>query len=169
MRTVKVFKYDGSLHYEWTSQVIEVNKEYILLYGAPGRSLRHHTRNARYVYDSHSIECFMLNEGFTCQLEYKNGEGVRYYSNIGTVPRLERHEIHFTDLDIDIISNYSNEWSIVDEEEFESNRIHYHYSEQIISHVEETIDKVMTRIRDQQFPFDGSLEKRIIDLANSKK
>ncbi|WP_214825328.1 hypothetical protein [Exiguobacterium algae] len=58
---------------------------------------------------------------------------------------------------------------MVDEEEFESNRIRYHYSEQIISHVEEAVDKVMTRIRDQQFPFDGSLEERIIDLANSKK
>lgn len=164
-RIIQVKKFDKSLHYEWTSQLIDENKERILLYAGPGRTLQHHTRQACYTYESHALECFMCQNGFTVQLDLEEDGSIRYYCNIGLVPRLSDGVIEFIDLDLDFVAERGGEWRLVDEDEFVVNQIRYRYPESVVTHVWETIEEVRCRIKMETFPFDGSLERLLLKLA----
>ena len=168
MKHVSLLKYDQQLHYEWSSHVIEETDDYVLLYAGPGRTLRHHTRGACYTYDSHSLECFMRHEGFTLQLDLEQDGTMRGYSNIGLPPTITDETIHFVDLDVDLVARQPGEWQLVDEEEFDINRVRYGYPDSLIEQVWQTVDDVKNRIQHQQFPFDGSSERRLIELAQEK-
>ena len=164
-RTVQVRKYDESLHYEWTSRLIEEDGERILLYAGPGRTLQHHTRQARYTYESHSLECFMRHDGFTVQLDLETDGSIRHYCNIGLVPRLKGSIVEFIDLDLDLVADGGGEWRLVDEDEFAINRVRFGYPDDVVTHVWNTIEDVNRRIEINDFPFDGSLEQRLLTLA----
>lgn len=164
-RTVQVKKYDGSLHYEWTSRLIDDNGECILLYAGPGRTLQHHTRQACYTYQTHSLECFMRQDGFTVQLDLEADGSIRHYCNLGLVPRLDGGFIEFIDLDLDLVSDGGGEWRLVDEDEFTVNRVRFSYPEEVVTTVWNTIEDVKRRIEIKAFPFDGSLEQRLVTLA----
>ncbi len=167
-RTVQVEKYDGSLHYEWTSRLIDEDDERILLYAGPGRTLQHHTRQACYTYESHSLECFMRRDGFTVQLDLETDGSIRHYCNIGLVPRLNEDVITFIDLDLDLVADGGGEWRLVDEEEFAVNRVRFGYPDDVVAHVWNTIADVKRRIDSGAFPFDGSLERRLLTLAKEQ-
>ncbi|MCT4775743.1 MULTISPECIES: DUF402 domain-containing protein [Exiguobacterium] len=167
-RTVQVRKYHGILHYEWTSRLIEENDERILLYAGPGRTLQHHTRQACYTYESHSLECFMRHDGFTVQLDLEPDGSIRHYCNIGIVPRLDGDVIEFIDLDLDLVADRGGEWQLVDEAEFAVNRVRFGYPDDVVTHVWNTIEDVKRRIDLGTFPFDGSLERRLLTLAKEQ-
>ncbi|WP_445002765.1 DUF402 domain-containing protein [Exiguobacterium alkaliphilum] len=167
-RTVQVRKYDESLHYEWTSRLIDENDERILLYAGPGRTLQHHTRRACYTYESHSLECFMRQDGFTVQIDLEADGSIRHYCNIGLVPRLDGDIIEFIDLDLDFVSAGGSEWRLVDKDEFKVNRDRFSYPDDVVTHVWNTIEDVKRRIELGKFPFDGSLERRLLTLAKKQ-
>ena len=167
-RTVQVRKYDERLHYEWTSRLIEENDDSILLYAGPGRTLQHHTRQARYTYQSHSLECFMRHDGFTVQLDLEADGSIRHYCNIGLVPRLDGDVIEFIDLDLDLVADGGGEWRLVDEDEFAVNRVRFGYPDDVVTYVWNTIEDVNRRIDLGKFPFDESLERRLLTLAKEQ-
>ncbi|MHC0551924.1 hypothetical protein [Salinicoccus sp. CNSTN-B1] len=43
--TVSAFKYDGTLHYSWDTQLIEKTENYVLVKGEAGRQLFHQAKN----------------------------------------------------------------------------------------------------------------------------
>lgn len=167
-RTVQVKKYHGSLHYEWKSRLIDENDERILLYAGPGRTLQHYTRQTCYTYQSHSLECFMRHDGFTVQLDLEADGSIRHYCNIGLVPRLDGDVIEFIDLDLDLVADRGDEWRLVDEAEFAVNRVRFGYPGDVVTHVWNTIEDVKRRIDLGMFPFDGSLERRLLTLAKEQ-
>lgn len=161
-------KYDGSLHYEWTSRLIDEDDERILLYAGPGRTLQHYTRQACYTYESHSLECFMRRDGFTVQLDLETDGSIRHYCNIGLVPRLDGDVIEFIDLDLDLVADGGGDWRLVDEEEFKVNQVRFGYPDDVVAHVWNIIADVKRRIDLGAFPFDGSLEQRLLTLAKEQ-
>lgn len=167
-RNVQVKKYDGSLHYEWTSRLIDDNDERILLYAGPGRTLQHYTRQACYTYHSHSLECFMRQDGFTVQLDLETDGSIRHYCNIGLVPRQNGAVIEFIDLDLDLVAEREGDWRLVDEDEFVANQVRFGYPDDVVTHVWNTIEDVNRRIDLGKFPFDGSLERRLLTLAKKQ-
>lgn len=167
-RTVQIKKYDGSLHYEWTSRLIDEDDERILLYAGPGRTLQHHTRQACYTYQSHSLECFMRRDGFTVQLDLETDGSIRHYCNNGLIPQLDEDVIKFIDLDLDLVADVGGEWRLVDEEEFEENRVRFGYPDDVVIYVWNTVEDVKRRIEIGAFPFDGPLEQRLLTLAKEQ-
>lgn len=168
MRTVHVYKWDQTLHYEWESRVIEEHDQYVLLYNGPGRTLRHHTRGQTFTYDTHALECFLPQEGFTAQLDLETDGSIRFYCNVGLPPVITATSIHFTDLDIDVVYDEQG-WRRVDLDEFETNRVRYAYPESVVHHVDTTLEALERRISEQRFPFDGSLEAMLRTLAQSPR
>ena len=110
----------------------------------------------------------MRHEGFTFQLDLEQDGTMRWYSNIGLKPTITDETIHFVDLDLDFVAEQPNEWRLIDEEEFEINQVRYGYPDSLIEQVWRTVDDVKNRIRQQQFPFDGSLERRLIEFAQQE-
>lgn len=110
----------------------------------------------------------MRYEGFTLQLDLEQDGTMRGYSNIGLPPTITDEEIHFIDLDVDLIAREPGEWQLVDEEEFDINRVRYGYPDALVGQVWHTVAEVKRRIQHQQFPFDGSLERCLIEIAQEK-
>lgn len=166
---VKVFKYGGTIHYEWESLLIEDTEDYVLVYGLPGRSLVHHTKEKVYQYDSYSIEYFPKNEWFTVNIDiYRNGN-IEYYCNICMPPEFSNKEIKFIDLDIDIVRSIEGKWSVVDEDEYEVNSEKFKYPSTLKENVSQALDEILKKIEGKHFPFDGFFEKYIKDLLSEGK
>ncbi|WP_214741677.1 DUF402 domain-containing protein [Exiguobacterium sp. s48] len=101
-------------------------------------------------------------------LDLKHDGTMRWYSNIGLPPTMIDEAIHFVDLDLDFVAVQPDEWRLVDEEEFEINQERYDYPDALISYVWQTVCEVKHRIQYRQFPFDGSFERRLLELSQSK-
>ncbi len=161
---VKTFKYNQQLHYEWEATVIDSNDNYIALFSTPGRKLIHHSRNKIFEFDTYSLDFFPFDCCYTAHVDiHKNGE-FEYYCNIGETPMIINNEIHFIDLDIDIVKKPNSEWMVVDQDEFEENSIKYRYSVEIKEKALSTTKELLKVISNQEFPFDGFLTNKIAEL-----
>ncbi|WP_214854925.1 hypothetical protein [Exiguobacterium sp. s166] len=78
--TVHAVKHDGILHFEWQTTLLQETHQYVLVYGQPGRSLVHQTRQKSFSCATPSLECYDLQEGYTVNL-YLEPDGERYYCN----------------------------------------------------------------------------------------
>lgn len=160
-QVVKVFKYDGKLHYEWESEVVEDIKEYILLRSYPGRKLIHHTRNKVFNFDSYSLEFFPKCGWYTVNVDIHKNKDIEFYCNICKQPIILEDRIEFIDLDLDIVRDKNNNWSIIDEDEFYENALLYNYPEDLKIKVFETKEYLLELIKNKNFPFDGFIDKQI--------
>lgn len=164
---IKVLKYGGKLHYEWTSAIIEHNDNYVTAYSIPGRTLIHHTKGKEYQYENYSFEFFPKNEWYTVCIDIeKNGE-VQYYCNICMPPTFEDDVVTFVDLDIDLV-NRTGTWEVIDEDEFEQNLKHFNYPQAIIEQTIQAKERLLKKIHRQEFPFNGFLERSYQLLLDEK-
>lgn len=162
--SVKVYKYNRKLHYEWESKLIEDTEEYTLLCAYPGRKLIHHSKNKILEFNTYSIEFFPKKGWYTINVDvHKNGD-IEYYCNICEQPIISEEGINFIDLDIDIVRDTNGNWSIVDQDEFLENSILMDYPESLKNQVAETSKHLFNLINNQSFPFDGFIEKQIDKL-----
>lgn len=155
---VKVLKYGGKLHYEWTSTIIEQNENYVIAYSTPGRKLIHHTKGKEFQYDNYSIEFIPKNEWYTVCIDIERSGEVQYYCNICMPPMIEENVVKFVDLDIDIV-NRAGTWEVVDEDEFDHNLKHFNYPQAVIEQEILSKERLLQKIHHQEFPFDGFLEQ----------
>lgn len=155
---VKVLKYGGKLHYEWTSTIIEQNANYVTAYSTPGRKLIHHTKDKEYHYDNYSFEFFPKNEWYTVCIDIEKSGSIQYYCNICMPPVMEDGEVNFVDLDIDIVNRAGN-WEVVDEDEFAQNQKLFNYPPAIIEQALQAKETLLEKIHNKEFPFNGFLEQ----------
>lgn len=163
---VKVYKYGGTIHYEWESLLIENTEDHVLVYGVPGRSLVHHTKEKVYQFNTYSIEYFPKNQWYTVNIDIHKHGDIEYYCNICMPPEFSNQEIKFTDLDIDVIRNIEGKWSVVDEDEYEINSEKFKYPLNLKENVSRALDDILNKIEDKHFPFDGFFEKYIKKLLS---
>lgn len=159
--TVKVYKYNGKLHYEWEANILEAREEYILLKGNPGRTLVHHSRKKSFIYTNYSIEFFPLNDFYTVNIDIEKDGTCTYYCNICLLPHYQSPNLTFIDLDLDYIRNKSGKWQVVDEIDFEKNRIEMYYPEELVEKAKNALEDLKIKIELSSFPFDGFLENQI--------
>ena len=67
---------------------------------------------------------------------------------------LDRDQLDYVDLDIDVIVWPDGTFRILDLEEFEQNKVTYNYPADIIANAERTMDELMSAIRDGSQPTD---------------
>lgn len=153
---VQAVKYDGSLHCEWETTLLEETDRYVLVYGQPGRSLVHYARRQTFVCDTPSLEYYDLQDGYTVNLDLEP-DGERYYCNICLPTERTVSGLLFVDLDLDLIRNKACEWTVVDKDEFMIHQQLYHYPADIIEGAEQMLHRLQDKIQRQVFPFDGFL------------
>ena len=153
---IQAVKYDGSLHCDWETTLLEETDQYVLVYGQSGRSLVHHTRRQTFVCETPSLEYYDLQDGYTVNLDLEP-DGERYYCNICLPTERTAFGLRFVDLGLDFIRNKACEWTVVDEDEFLENQRVYQYPEDIIEGAEQMLHRLQDKIQRQAFPFDGFL------------
>ncbi len=156
---IQAVKYDGSLHCEWETTLLTETERYLVVYGRPGRVLHHHTRNQTFICDTPSLEYYDLQDGYTVNLDLEQDGQVRYYCNICLPTERTASGLRFVDLDLDLVRNTAGQWTVVDENEFLENQRTYHYPDEVIEGAKQMLRRLQNKIEQQDFPFDGFLEK----------
>ncbi|MGE6258515.1 DUF402 domain-containing protein [Heyndrickxia sporothermodurans] len=158
MISIHALKYPNILHYEWSGDIIERTSDYLLVLCKPGTRFTHHTRGTSEIKSNAWLEFFPLNDWYTVSMELNQGKIVSYYCNIALPPVFIKNRIQFIDLDLDIVKGQSEEeWNVVDEEEFEINRIKYNYSSEMIEGAVNALKRLKEKIKMKEFPFNDEV------------
>ncbi|WP_214721415.1 DUF402 domain-containing protein [Exiguobacterium sp. s192] len=156
---IQAVKYDESLHCKWETVLLTETERYLVVYGRPGRVLHHHTRNQTFICDTPSLEYYDLQDGYTVNLDLEQEGQVRYYCNICLPTERTASGLRFVDLDLDLVRNTAGQWTVVDEDEFLENQRTYHYPDEVIEGAKQMLRRLQNKMEQQDFPFDGFLEK----------
>jgi uncharacterized protein len=84
------------------------------------------------------------------------GGSVWTYVDMTTVPQWQGRTVRAVDLDLDVIEGLDRVVYVDDEDEFEEHRVELGYPDEIVELANATRDVVLTAVRDQHPPFDGS-------------
>lgn len=159
--SIKSLKYNGFLNYRWNTIPLRLNEDYVLVKGEPNRKFIHYGRDKVFTFENPSIEFFSLKEYFTLSVEKDKDNNLYYYCNICLPSIIEDNVVTFIDLDIDIVKKPNQEWTVVDEDEFVVNRVKYNYPQELIDKTLEERDKLLDKINNKVFPFNGWIEKMV--------
>jgi Uncharacterized domain/protein associated with RNAses G and E len=154
---MKSIKYNDFVNYEWDITLIQKNDKYIIGKGEANRQLIHHGKGKVFSFENPSIEFYPLHEWFTVSIEKCPNNGFKYYCNICMPSQISNDVVSFLDLDLDLIKIPGEDWIVVDEDEFLVNSKKYNYPEWLINRTVVEKDKLLERIANNIFPFDGTM------------
>ncbi|MGV2393611.1 UNVERIFIED_CONTAM: DUF402 domain-containing protein [Campylobacter lari] len=91
------------------------------------------------------------------------------YINIASNPIYEDNTIKFIDFDLDIKYYPYDQISIVDEEEFNENKIKYGYSNKLINMVFDSVKDVLDKYEKSEYFFNPEVIDYYIDLSKKDR
>lgn len=159
MIVIKALKYPNRPHYEYPAKVLALSDDHVLVRADSGRTLTHHTRGKKFVFDMPSIELLSRKEWFTVAMECQGNNCYSFYCNIAQPAIFKDATISFVDFDLDLVKNKGGAWTIVDQDEFELHRKQLEYPDNIVKRVPIEIIKLKKRAEQNLFPFDGYLKQ----------
>jgi protein associated with RNAse G/E len=165
MSTVKIksLKYSNFVNYEWDTTLVEHTENYLIVKGEINRKLVHYGRGKVFTMENPAIEFFPLDDWFTVSVEKLANDSLKYYCNICKPSKFQDNELSFIDLDFDIIKHPGDDWTVVDEDEFIINSKKYNYPLQLIDKAIEEKNKLLHKIHNNIFPFDGWIKEIVFD------
>jgi protein associated with RNAse G/E len=134
----------------------------------PGRKLRHHTKQSIFTIDNWTIEFFSFDSWFTVSADIMEGRIGQYYCNINEPAKIQGNMVSFVDLDLDYVQR-NGEWMVVDEDEFVSNAVKFSYPNALIHRAKAELVGLQTLISKGQFPFDGTLDRFILNATSDSR
>jgi uncharacterized protein len=153
---VRSYKYDGSLHREWSAEVLQFEEPLIVLRGVFEQQINHPLLGVIEA-GTISTEYFRTDRWYAVFVFTSPDKRLRnYYCNIHTPPEFSESTLRFTDLDVDIIVNPDLSYTVADEEEFGINSTRYNYSAEIRSRVAEALSLIIDDIDKRRSPFNLS-------------
>ncbi|NMM53019.1 DUF402 domain-containing protein [Paenibacillus aquistagni] len=81
-------------------------------------------------------------------------QGVRYYCNIASPPYEYEDTFTYIDYDLDVIRHANGHVAVVDRDEYNHNRMLYHYPDMVERKVAAGLEEVLERIHAAELPFD---------------
>jgi uncharacterized protein len=155
--TVNSRKYDKSIRRSWQCKLIEENSKYFVFLGEFETEVNH--KQLGVIRPSTvSYEYYWKNEYFNVFSFYEpNGEFRNFYCNISMPPTFENGTLDYVDLDIDILVWQDFSIEILDIDEYETNKEKYSYPVSLQQKVSESIEILLSKIKNKEFPFDINL------------
>ncbi|MEO5859821.1 MAG: DUF402 domain-containing protein [Pyrinomonadaceae bacterium] len=144
--TVNSRKFDGTIHRSWKCEFVSGDDEKIELVGSFEHQVKHQDLG---VIEAGTVshERFYFNRWFNhFTFEYPAGTLRNHYINICMPPQIGDDFIDYVDLDIDVIVWPDGRRQIVDEEEFEANRMGFSYPENVALRALATLAEVESLI-----------------------
>jgi len=152
--TMRAYKYDGRLHYEQPLELYKKFDNHIVLKGAKGRELIHHTRDTVFKFDKDTYEYFFTDRWYTAAIVFDdNGKVVHVYCNIALPCTIYEDSVEFVDLDVDVVVR-DGKIEVIDIDEFEEHKILYKYDKELEKEIFSTVEKVKNDITKGNYPFD---------------
>lgn len=158
-------KYGNIAHYDWEMTLVEEREGFLIAEGKAGRQLKHYTKGQTFTIPHASLEVYALQEGFTVSFDILEGEVISIYCNVSEPCIRSGADVSFIDLDLDLLWNKELGWHVVDEDEFEENRHKLAYPDHVVAYALRALKDLQERTRRKAFPFDGSLDGKIAQIA----
>ncbi|MEJ8303437.1 DUF402 domain-containing protein [Saccharibacillus sacchari] len=158
-------KYGNIAHYDWEMTLLEEREGFLIAEGKSGRQLKHYTKGQTFTIPHASLEVYALQEGFTVSFDILDGDVISIYCNVSEPCIHDGADVSFIDLDLDLLWNKALGWHVVDEEEFEDNRRRLNYPDHVAAYARQALHDLQERTRRKAFPFDGSLNDKIAQIA----
>lgn len=159
-------KYGNIPHYDWEMTLLGEREGCLIAEGAAGRKLKHHTKGQTFTIPHASLEVYALNEGYTVSFDITDGRMISIYCNVSRPCVRDGEHVSFVDLDLDLLWNEAEGWHVVDEDEFESNRVRLGYPDELSAYARQSLAALRERVDLKRFPFDGSLNEDINRIAS---
>ena len=171
MREIEVTskKYDGSLRDSYRAQLIEETDETIVLYIRPGIKTWDYRKNAQSIDADGIIEIHFKHKWFNvCHIcEQISGINLMYI-NLAMPVTFKVDVLEWTDLDLDYRVHLDNSVELLDEEEFEQNKVLMNYPSDLVNHVRAACQEIEKGLTRRAFPFDYERQvERYQELKNN--
>jgi protein associated with RNAse G/E len=159
MKTVSVHstKYDGSLHYRYSTTLVHEEANVLMLYMRPGTQIESY-RGAS-IAEHHNLQLYWSDRPYNLHVSwYADWRPLLHYVNVATPAVWKNATVNFIDLDLDIIWRSSTgEVFLDDEDEFALHQVRYAYPSDLIEQSLRSSAEVRQLIAQRSYPFDGSL------------
>lgn len=123
------FKHDGSIHRVWDKACkVYEDDEKIMISNA--KTLIREYDGRMWMAKEPSLSIYYKHRWFNI-IGIIRGEGIHYYCNIASPVIIEDDVIKYVDYDLDLVKTIKGEIKILDEDEFQENKVRYNYGEEL--------------------------------------
>lgn len=150
-------KYDGSLHYRYSTCIVREEPNLLMLYMPPGTPIDSY--RGQQVATRHTLQLYWSDRFYNIHVNWDADWNPRsHYVNIATPATWHDGALRFVDLDLDVIWRAgTGEVILDDEDEFELHQARFGYPADLIASARRSSDDVRDLIARSVYPFDGSL------------
>lgn len=155
-------KYDGSIHYEFDTRLIDHADGCLRLWIAAGTPHRSYRGEGAF-----EADCVMLafpgdeERGFNVVHHAEPVRGIVAASDILTATHLDGSTLRWIDLDLDVEVHEDGSPELVDEDEFEEHQLRYRYPPEIIEGARRSASLAFDLAAAASFPFDRERQFQI--------
>ena len=151
---VRSTKYDGSPHWEFDSWFVLEEGPLLITTNFAGQELQTSDGPWTTPYDTRNH--FWSDRWYNVmRLERPNGGGLDgWYCNVTTPVQFDGENLHYADLDLDVIVSAEGEPEVVDEEEFLENSKRMGYPPEVVDNARQAVDELLSLARSGEFPFE---------------
>ena len=148
---IKSYKHDESLHRTWRETMVLKNNadEFI---GCNDHTVVIEDDGRRWVTREPAIVYFNKHQWFNVVAMIRN-DGISYYCNIASPYVLDREALKYIDYDLDIKVLVNGQKKLLDTDEFEQFSRKWHYSQNIVNHILQSVHDLTKWIDDKKGPF----------------
>ena len=156
---VKSFKHDGHLHRMWMenwlvprSQFHPLHRDEDMYVLINSRTPIQESDGKHWVSKVPAVTFFIPQQWFNVVALIED-VGIRYYCNIASPPHEGEGVFTYIDYDLDVIRHANGQMMIVDRDEYEHNRLVYHYPEIVERKVTSGLEALLQRMNQGHIPF----------------
>jgi protein associated with RNAse G/E len=150
---VRSLKYDGTLSRSWPAAIESMHENMIVLRGVFEQTVQHEGLG-NITAGTVSLEYFWSDQWYNVfKFVRPGGELHCHYCNIALPAKWSERELSFVDLDVDIVVDADNSVKVLDEDEFEANRLIFGYPADIVAGVRNAVEEVKALVSRLEFPF----------------
>lgn len=150
---VRALKYDRRVHRRWTATLVEQTATLIVVRGVFDEPVQHALLGLVEA-GTVSTEYYWTDRWYSVFKFVTPAGALRnYYCNIHLPPTFERQVLSFVDLDIDLLVAPNLTYQVLDEDEFETNRVLLGYPEEVVRRARHAVDELIALVNARRFPF----------------
>ena len=154
---VQAYKHNGTLYRQWNgAKVLEVSKERIVLFLYKTKVVE---KSGQKWAVREPMLWWMSREEFRNTTGLIRSSGTHFYTNLASPAIYEDGTVKFIDYDLDIKSYPGMNTKVVDQKEFNQNKIDMKYPKAIIDEIIKTTNRVLKEISSK----DGFFDEDVID------
>lgn len=159
---IKSFKHNGHIHRIWFENWLVPGRLLLPEHAAENmivlineQTLIEEANGSRWTSKVPGVSFFIPGKWYNV-VALLDGDGIRFYCNVASPPYLNKknHAVTYIDYDLDVIRTAEGEILVVDQDEYDTHKKRYHYSDVVQAKVQNGLEGLLVRAGEQEPPFE---------------